>query len=199
MYTLTKFFCFVVPLLHVLSVHVRVLIELPLWRSWASLCGLPNDDAAPVPLHSREHIPSLLSDPIALMLKYILLAPLHLDEGTIGLFIPVSGFELIFFPSFPVYFTCIVKVIYNLLYYQVVVQICSSLTESECDEIISKYASEPMVPVTGVSNLGAAIASVLDEMIMMKSTLLHREPTDDEQQTNHIDMVRWAINSGRRL
>lgn len=69
------------PLLHVLSVHVRVLIEWPLWRSWATLCGLPSNDSAPVPSHCRESIPSLLNDPIALMLKYILLAPLHLDQG----------------------------------------------------------------------------------------------------------------------
>lgn len=64
-----------------LSVHVRVLVEWPLWRSWASLAGLPVTDSAPVPSHCRELIPSLLSDPIALLLKFILLAPLHLDQG----------------------------------------------------------------------------------------------------------------------
>lgn len=78
---LLKFFLFLVPLLHVLSVHVRVLIEWPLWRSWATLCGLPSNDTAPVPSHCRESTPSLLADPIALMLKFILLAPLHLDQG----------------------------------------------------------------------------------------------------------------------
>lgn len=71
-----------VPLLHVLSVHVRVLIEWPLWRSWATLCGLPINDSSPVPSHCLELIPSLLVDPIALLLKYILLAPLHLDQGS---------------------------------------------------------------------------------------------------------------------
>lgn len=71
----------IVPLLHVLSVHVRVLVEWPLWRSWASLAGMPVTDSAPVPSHCRELIPSLLADPIALLLKFILLAPLHLDQG----------------------------------------------------------------------------------------------------------------------
>ncbi len=85
---------FTVPLLHVLSVHVRVLVEWPVWRSWASLCGLPNDDAAPVPLHCIEHIPNLLSDPIALMLKFILLAPLHLDQGE---FYKLFSFQQFFF------------------------------------------------------------------------------------------------------
>lgn len=86
-----------------------------------------------------------------------------------------------------VYFTCIVKVMYNLLYYQVVVQICTSLTEYECDEIISKYSSEPMISVTGVSNLGAAIAFVLNNT--MKCTLLRRESSDDEDTNSHINMV----------
>ncbi|XP_067642366.1 E3 ubiquitin-protein ligase Ubr3 isoform X2 [Eurosta solidaginis] len=108
----------IVPLLHVLSVHVRVLVEWPLWRSWASLAGLPVTDSAPVPSHCRELIPSLLADPIALLLKFILLAPLHLDQD---------------------FFTCMVKVMYNLLYYQIVVQLCVTLTDLECDYIISKY------------------------------------------------------------
>ncbi|XP_053948183.1 E3 ubiquitin-protein ligase Ubr3 [Anastrepha ludens] len=114
----------IVPLLHVLSVHVRVLVEWPLWRSWASLAGLPVTDAAPVPSHCRELIPSLLADPIALLLKFILLAPLHLDQD---------------------FFTCMVKVMYNLLYYQIVVQLCVTLTDMECDYIISKYNKSPSV------------------------------------------------------
>lgn len=75
---------------------------------------------------------------------------------------------------------------YNLLYYQVAVQICSSLTESECDEIISKYAAEPLAPVTGVTNLGAALCLVLDEM--MKSTLICRESADEDSRP--VNMVR---------
>lgn len=71
----------IVPLLHVLSVHVRVLAEWPLWSSWASLAGLPITESSPVPGYCREFIPSLLADPIALLLKFILLAPLHLDLG----------------------------------------------------------------------------------------------------------------------
>lgn len=71
----------IVPLLHVLSVHVRVLVEWPLWSSWASLAGMTVTETAPVPNHCREVIPALLADPIALLLKFILLAPLHLDQG----------------------------------------------------------------------------------------------------------------------
>lgn len=92
-----------------MSVHVRVLIEWPLWRSWASLCGLPSDDTTPVPLHCREHIPNLLSDPIALMLKFILLAPLHLDQGTaLMIFVDWHLYELFlsFFLSSVLYVYC---------------------------------------------------------------------------------------------
>ncbi|XP_064555346.1 E3 ubiquitin-protein ligase Ubr3 [Drosophila montana] len=110
----------IVPLLHVLSVHVRVLVEWPLWSSWASLAGMPVRDTEPLPTHCREVIPSLLADPIALLLKFILLAPLHLDQD---------------------YFTCMVKVMYNLLYYQIVVQLCVTLTDFECDHILANYSS----------------------------------------------------------
>lgn len=82
---------------------------------------------------------------------------------------------------------------YNLLYYQVVVQICSTLTESECDEIVSKYSAEPMVSVTGVANLGAAIVLVLDEMMAMRSTLLRRESADED--TKPVNMVSGIILS----
>ncbi|XP_017113090.1 E3 ubiquitin-protein ligase Ubr3 isoform X2 [Drosophila elegans] len=110
----------IVPLLHVLSVHVRVLVEWPLWSSWASLAGLPVSDTEPLPAHCLELIPSLLADPIALLLKFILLAPLHLDQD---------------------YFTCMVKVMYNLLYYQIVVQLCVTLTDFECQHILKVYGS----------------------------------------------------------
>ncbi|CAD7090025.1 unnamed protein product [Hermetia illucens] len=155
----------IVPLLHVLSVHVRVLVEWPLWRSWASLAGLPVTDSAPVPSHCRELIPSLLSDPIALLLKFILLAPLHLDQ---------------------VYFTCIVKVMYNLLYYQIVVQLCTTLTDLECDEILSKYLNLPDVPINGVSNLGSAMAYVL--INMNKCQHLRRECVHMEHGPSSVNM-----------
>lgn len=39
------------------------------------------------------------------------------------------------------YFTCMVKVMYNLLYYQIVVQLCVTLTDLECDHILATYGS----------------------------------------------------------
>ncbi|KAH8281298.1 hypothetical protein KR018_008288, partial [Drosophila ironensis] len=111
----------IVPLLHVLSVHVRVLVEWPLWSNWASLAGMPVGDTGPLPPHCVELIPSLLADPIALLLKFILLAPLHLDQD---------------------YFTCMVKVMYNLLYYQIVVQRCVTLTDLEVDHILATYGED---------------------------------------------------------
>ncbi|GBP05047.1 E3 ubiquitin-protein ligase Ubr3 [Eumeta japonica] len=69
----------IVPLLHVLSVHVRVLVEWPLWSSWASCGHAGGRKRSCADTHCREVIPALLADPIAL-LKYILIAPLHLDQ-----------------------------------------------------------------------------------------------------------------------
>jgi E3 ubiquitin-protein ligase UBR3 len=73
-----------VPLLHVLSLHALVLYkDSPVWRVWANICGVQTgDNNTPVPsYHSYEIIPSLLSDPCALMLKFILMSPLQLDQG----------------------------------------------------------------------------------------------------------------------
>lgn len=125
-----------------LSVHVRVLTEWPLWRSWASLCGLPVVDNTPVPSVCRDAIPFLLSDPTALLLKYILLAPL---------------------PMRALHFTSIVQVTYNLLYYQVAVQLCTSLTDTECSQLCDKHPdTEAATPSGGGGGgLGAAMAFVL--------------------------------------
>ncbi|ETN67230.1 hypothetical protein AND_000965 [Anopheles darlingi] len=92
-----------------------------------------------------ETIPDFISDPTALMLKFILLAPLHLDQA---------------------YFTCIVKVMYNLLYYQVVLQLCTHLTEEECDLVIEQYGKGPPVVVRerGVPHIGAAMAFILNHL-----------------------------------
>lgn len=85
----------IVPLLHVLSFHVRLMInnknmhfqnhEWTMDRAWASLCGIPSDDCeTPVPSYSAYDnvvLPSLITDPCAQLLKFILLAPIQLDQG----------------------------------------------------------------------------------------------------------------------
>lgn len=56
---------------------------------------------------------------------------------------------------------------FNLLYYQIVVQLCTTLTESECDEIIRKYSTENetnTVVFSGFNNLGSVMAFVLVHM-----------------------------------
>ncbi|KAL7047669.1 hypothetical protein ACKWTF_003079 [Chironomus riparius] len=83
----------IVPLLHVLSFHVRLMInsknypfgnqEWSMDRTWASLCGITNVDfSVPVPSYSSvDKMPSLITDPSAQLIKYLLLAPLQLDQG----------------------------------------------------------------------------------------------------------------------
>ncbi|XP_055590598.1 E3 ubiquitin-protein ligase Ubr3-like [Uranotaenia lowii] len=191
----------IVPLLHVLSLHVRLMIhddspirfkfgdEWPAWRSWATLAGIQlasnqagggqdglgmsstiattatamigaalglsssdlwedgsnaSSTAAVGPTSGAagtETIPALLNDPCALMLKFILLAPLQLDQ---------------------VYFTCIVKVMYNLLYYQIVLQLCTQLSDEECDQIVEKYYAQK--ERGSVTNLGVAMLFVLQNL-----------------------------------
>uniref|UniRef100_A0A1Q3EZK2 E3 ubiquitin-protein ligase n=2 Tax=Culex tarsalis TaxID=7177 RepID=A0A1Q3EZK2_CULTA len=172
----------IVPLLHVLSLHVRLMInddspmrfkvgeDWPAWRAWATLCGLQlaqrqqeetnsgltnvapvasdmedglaaGTAAASLPsFGTNDVIPALLNDPCALMLKFILLAPLHLDQA---------------------YFTSIVKVTFNLLYYQIVLQLCTHLSEVECDRLVEDYSSSTVIREKGVPHIGVAMAFVL--------------------------------------
>lgn len=78
-----------VPLLHVLSVHARVarvLARWPAWMTFQQLCGLPPkppSDTALAPIENE--VPLLLKDPVALLLQFILLLPLHLDQSRFDL------------------------------------------------------------------------------------------------------------------
>lgn len=72
---------FLVPLLSLLSEYLRFLVEWPLWQSFVSLYEVQSTNTASVPAHCQEIIPSLLADPIALLIKYTLLAPLRMDIG----------------------------------------------------------------------------------------------------------------------
>lgn len=73
---------------------------------------------------------------------------------------------------------------YNLVYFQIVVQLCSSLTELECSQIIEKYSNEIYVAGQGVPNLGAAMAFILNNM--NKCRLLRRESLLDEDNSSQI-------------
>lgn len=50
---------------------------------------------------------------------------------------------------------------YNLLYFQVIVKLCSSLTEAECDQIIARYATNETPEFPGFNNLGSVMAFIL--------------------------------------
>lgn len=70
------------PLLNLLSVHLRVWNERPLWKSFATLWGhAANESNASVPSQSEEIVPNFLADPIALMIMYTLIAPLRMEIG----------------------------------------------------------------------------------------------------------------------
>ena len=102
----------IVPLLHVLSLHVHLMVnddwtlkykingDWPVWKSWSILSGLDlcsnspttsnplvnisDDDEIKLANADDEMIPYLLGDPCAMILKFILLAPLHLDQGILN-------------------------------------------------------------------------------------------------------------------
>lgn len=53
---------------------------------------------------------------------------------------------------------------FNLIYYQVVVQLCTTLSEAECNQIIEKYSTDETILNCGFENLGKAMAFVLNNM-----------------------------------
>lgn len=59
--------------MNVLSKHSRIIATLPLARSWTSLCYGPNIES------DNKAIPLLLTDPVALVLHFILLTPANLS------------------------------------------------------------------------------------------------------------------------
>ncbi|KAJ8687402.1 hypothetical protein QAD02_023196 [Eretmocerus hayati] len=108
----------IVALLHVLAVHARVLTTWPVYRTWQQLSGLPLEPEPQLALTPHEgEVPLLLRDPAALLIQFILLLPLHLDQT---------------------YFSAVVKVLYNLLFYQVVTQITCGLSQAERNAIIGR-------------------------------------------------------------
>ncbi|XP_014472841.1 PREDICTED: E3 ubiquitin-protein ligase UBR3 isoform X2 [Dinoponera quadriceps] len=108
----------IVALLHVLAMHARVLTTWPVHHTWQQLSGMPPEPVPSLALtpHEKE-VPILMRDPTALLIQFILLLPLHLDQT---------------------YFSAVVKVIYNLLYYQVILQISCKFTQAERNTIVKR-------------------------------------------------------------
>jgi len=71
-----------VPLLHVLAVHGRMLRSWPVWHTLQQVAGIQSQPQAPLALKPYEkEVPLLLRDPTALLIQFILLLPLHLDQS----------------------------------------------------------------------------------------------------------------------
>ncbi|XP_073970772.1 ubr3 ubiquitin ligase isoform X1 [Rhodnius prolixus] len=102
----------IVPLLHVLAVHARLLAAWPTWETWQQLSCLDSSGDPPAALVAiqPDQVPLLLKDPTSLLTQFILLLPLHLDQT---------------------YYTCVVKLLYNLLYFQVIIQTTCQMTEGD--------------------------------------------------------------------
>jgi E3 ubiquitin-protein ligase UBR3 len=58
---------------------------------------------------------------------------------------------------------------FNLLYYQIVLQFCTRLNDEECEEVIQKFSNARIVPENGVPNLGTAMALVLNNLDRCKN------------------------------
>lgn len=82
-----------------LAVHARVARSLAMWPAWMTfqqLCGIPVKANTSI-AHIEREVPLLLRDPIAVLLQFILLLPLHLDISKYSLLHFISQFCVIIF------------------------------------------------------------------------------------------------------
>ncbi|XP_011496807.1 PREDICTED: E3 ubiquitin-protein ligase UBR3 [Ceratosolen solmsi marchali] len=158
----------IVALLYVLAVHARVLTTWPVHHTWQQLSGLPLDPVPQLALTGQEgEVPLLLRDPTALLIQFILLLPLHLDQT---------------------YFSAVVKVLYNLLYYQVVLQISCGLTQAERSAIIGRgMLNDRSCPTTSEAILRTVITYFRD------SELYHNDDATSTSATNHAKIRSHVI------
>ncbi|CAH1183647.1 unnamed protein product [Ceutorhynchus assimilis] len=158
----------IVPLLHVLAVHARVARSIASWPAWMSfiqLCGLPAKEQVSLIPMERE-VPLLLKDPIALLLQFVLLLPLHLDQT---------------------YFTTTVKMVYNLLYYQVVAQISCGLTSAERNRAAKEASS------WAISNICDSLG-LIDECLGHTDLYMDDEDDGSESASSSEEDPREKLN-----
>ncbi|XP_063233328.1 E3 ubiquitin-protein ligase Ubr3 [Bacillus rossius redtenbacheri] len=126
----------IVPLLHVLAMHSRTLAQWPVWRTWQDVAGVLEPGGPPYALAPVEkEVPVLLRDPSALLVQFLLVLPLHLDQT---------------------YFSGVVKVLYNLLYVQVVAQLSCRAAASE--------RARWRAGAAGATSLEAALSLVVQQL-----------------------------------
>lgn len=128
------------PLLHVLATHARPLDNISAWITWQQLTGAIFIGQTPSEEDKHKIMPLLLRDPLALLIQFVLILPLNMDQSKCSFtffskyclwntWMACNGFWI----GFSAYFTCIVKFLYNLLYFQVIAQLSGHLSESERD------------------------------------------------------------------
>lgn len=83
---------------------------------------------------------------------------------------------------------------YNLLYYQIVLQFCTRLSDEECDEVIKKFAENTKVPENGVTNLGTAMAIVLNNLDKCKN--FRHDPYENEFEYDDDDIEMGDLEAG---
>lgn len=136
--------------------------------TFQQLCGLPSKDPITSVVRVEREVPVMLKDPLALLLQFVLLLPLHLDQSTV--YSQIFYGHLFHCLRFSAYFTSTVQMVYNLLYYQVVAQVSCGLTSAERAKA-TKEAS-----TTTIKNLSDALGLVNE---CLGHTDLYMDDEDD--------------------
>ncbi|XP_046390043.1 E3 ubiquitin-protein ligase Ubr3 isoform X2 [Ischnura elegans] len=225
-----------VPLLHVLAVHARLLARWPTWQTLTRVAGLSStSSSSPIPPSPSHHhhrpssstsassrsseeegacavapslslrmplpeegpssllatrplpleeslalapqereVPLLLRDPTALLTQFILLLPLQLELR---------------------YFSCIVKVLYNLLYFQVLAQLSCKMPErkrSYWREALNRGAS--MDTLEGA--LGIVVTMLEEGQLYLEEYSDFGTPEDEGETSTSMDRASASSTAG---
>ena len=76
---------------------------------------------------------------------------------------------------------------FNLLYYQIVLQFCARLSDEECEQVIQKYEDLRVVPENGIPDLGSAMALVLNNLDRCKN-FRNLDNKFDQYDDDDVDM-----------
>lgn len=75
---------------------------------------------------------------------------------------------------------------FNLLYYQIVLQFCTRMSDEEVEEVIKKFSDARIIPHNGVGHIGIAMALVLNNLDRCES---FRQKNDSSAYGNDFNTM----------
>ena len=126
--------------MHVLSIHMNALPNLSMSEEWGLLTGRWKEVGVTSVSPSRNDVPLLLQDPVALLIHFMLVLPINIERT---------------------YFDTITKACYNLTMVQILARLGLGFNREEREHVKTEYA-KASVENSLAANLGH-IVTIMDK------------------------------------